>query len=159
MYDDYGSGLIEMPSHTIKYFASEPSTPAKFFCDKRSTTEKAIVPSKSLVSFNEIVEPNILVLEKTSENCTEVPLLLASMTTDEHRNGTITSSSVASISQSLSSSVASTPLKEKLRQLESTPAHQPLNENDAEAAKRLAKRLYNLDGFKKSDVAKHLSKK
>ncbi|XP_039624486.1 uncharacterized protein LOC120538928 [Polypterus senegalus] len=32
------------------------------------------------------------------------------------------------------------------------------NKADAEAAKRLAKRLYNLDGFKKSDVARHLSK-
>ena len=30
---------------------------------------------------------------------------------------------------------------------------------DLEAAKRLAKRLYNLDGFRKSDVARHLSKK
>ncbi|KAM3862873.1 PH and SEC7 domain-containing protein 1 [Diretmus argenteus] len=29
---------------------------------------------------------------------------------------------------------------------------------DLEAAKRLAKRLFNLDGFKKSDVARHLSK-
>ncbi|XP_072246545.1 uncharacterized protein psda isoform X2 [Leuresthes tenuis] len=29
---------------------------------------------------------------------------------------------------------------------------------DLQAAKRLAKRLYNLDGFKKSDVARHLSK-
>lgn len=30
---------------------------------------------------------------------------------------------------------------------------------DLQAAKRLAKRLYNLEGFKKSDVARHLSKK
>lgn len=30
---------------------------------------------------------------------------------------------------------------------------------DVAAAKRLAKRLFNLDGFKKSDVARHLSKK
>ncbi|XP_075697722.1 PH and SEC7 domain-containing protein 1 isoform X3 [Rhinoderma darwinii] len=30
---------------------------------------------------------------------------------------------------------------------------------DQEAAKRLAKRLYNLDGFKKADVARHLGKK
>ncbi|MEQ2190028.1 hypothetical protein GOODEAATRI_031309, partial [Goodea atripinnis] len=30
---------------------------------------------------------------------------------------------------------------------------------DLQAAKRLAKRLYNLDGFRKSDVARHLSKK
>jgi len=30
---------------------------------------------------------------------------------------------------------------------------------DREAAQRLAKRLYNLDGFRKSDVARHLSKK
>lgn len=30
---------------------------------------------------------------------------------------------------------------------------------DVAAAKRLAKRLYNLDGFRKSDVAPHLSKK
>lgn len=30
---------------------------------------------------------------------------------------------------------------------------------DLQAAKRLAKRLYHLDGFKKSDVARHLSKK
>ncbi|XP_035167717.1 PH and SEC7 domain-containing protein 1-like isoform X2 [Oxyura jamaicensis] len=29
---------------------------------------------------------------------------------------------------------------------------------DLEAAKRLAKRLYNLDGFKKADVARHLGK-
>ncbi|MEQ2222942.1 hypothetical protein ILYODFUR_031708 [Ilyodon furcidens] len=29
---------------------------------------------------------------------------------------------------------------------------------DLQAAKRLAKRLYNLDGFRKSDVARHLSK-
>ena len=33
------------------------------------------------------------------------------------------------------------------------------NKADLEAAKRLAKRLFNLDGFKKSDVARHLSKK
>lgn len=33
------------------------------------------------------------------------------------------------------------------------------NKADLQAAKRLAKRLYNLDGFKKSDVARHLSKK
>uniref|UniRef100_H3B9S1 Pleckstrin and Sec7 domain containing n=1 Tax=Latimeria chalumnae TaxID=7897 RepID=H3B9S1_LATCH len=32
------------------------------------------------------------------------------------------------------------------------------NKADLEAAKRLAKRLYNLDGFKKSDVARHLGK-
>ncbi|XP_051772072.1 PH and SEC7 domain-containing protein 1 isoform X2 [Ctenopharyngodon idella] len=32
------------------------------------------------------------------------------------------------------------------------------NKPDLQAAKRLAKRLYNLDGFKKSDVARHLSK-
>ncbi|XP_052427819.1 uncharacterized protein psda isoform X1 [Carassius gibelio] len=32
------------------------------------------------------------------------------------------------------------------------------NKADLQAAKRLAKRLYNLDGFKKSDVARHLSK-
>ncbi|XP_043111587.1 uncharacterized protein psda [Puntigrus tetrazona] len=32
------------------------------------------------------------------------------------------------------------------------------NKSDLQAAKRLAKRLYNLDGFKKSDVARHLSK-
>ena len=30
---------------------------------------------------------------------------------------------------------------------------------DVAAAKRLAKRLFNLDGFRKSDVAPHLSKK
>lgn len=30
---------------------------------------------------------------------------------------------------------------------------------DLQAAKRLAKRLYNLEGFRKSDVARHLSKK
>lgn len=33
------------------------------------------------------------------------------------------------------------------------------NRADQEAAKRLAKRLYNLDGFRKYDVARHLSKK
>ncbi|XP_065152929.1 uncharacterized protein psda isoform X1 [Paramisgurnus dabryanus] len=32
------------------------------------------------------------------------------------------------------------------------------NKADLQAAKRLAKRLYNLDGFRKSDVARHLSK-
>ncbi|KAM8890543.1 uncharacterized protein ACB058_016061 isoform 1-T3 [Synchiropus picturatus] len=32
------------------------------------------------------------------------------------------------------------------------------NRGDAAAAHRLAKRLYNLDGFRKSDVARHLSK-
>ncbi|XP_050982208.1 uncharacterized protein psda [Labeo rohita] len=32
------------------------------------------------------------------------------------------------------------------------------NKADLQAAKRLAKRLYSLDGFKKSDVARHLSK-
>lgn len=31
--------------------------------------------------------------------------------------------------------------------------------SNAEAAKRLAKRLYQLDRFKRSDVAKHLGKK
>lgn len=33
------------------------------------------------------------------------------------------------------------------------------NKSDLEAAKRLAKRLYNLEGFKRSDVARHLGKK
>ncbi|XP_067828569.1 PH and SEC7 domain-containing protein 1-like isoform X1 [Heptranchias perlo] len=33
------------------------------------------------------------------------------------------------------------------------------NKTDQEAAKRLAKRLYYLDGFKRSDVARHLGKK
>lgn len=33
------------------------------------------------------------------------------------------------------------------------------NRADGEAAKRLAKRLFTLDGFRKSDVARHLSKK
>ncbi|MGH0154030.1 UNVERIFIED_CONTAM: hypothetical protein FKN15_059866 [Acipenser sinensis] len=33
------------------------------------------------------------------------------------------------------------------------------NKCDLEAARRLAKRLYNLEGFKRSDVAKHLGKK
>ncbi|XP_048384030.2 PH and SEC7 domain-containing protein 1 isoform X2 [Stegostoma tigrinum] len=32
------------------------------------------------------------------------------------------------------------------------------NKSDLEAAKRLAKRLYNLEGFKRSDVARHLGK-
>ncbi|XP_026134398.1 LOW QUALITY PROTEIN: uncharacterized protein LOC113112769 [Carassius auratus] len=32
------------------------------------------------------------------------------------------------------------------------------NKSDLQAAKRLAKRLYSLDGFKKSEVARHLSK-
>uniref|UniRef100_A0A8B9KPA9 Pleckstrin and Sec7 domain containing a n=1 Tax=Astyanax mexicanus TaxID=7994 RepID=A0A8B9KPA9_ASTMX len=32
------------------------------------------------------------------------------------------------------------------------------NKADLQAAKRLAKRLYNLDGFRRSDVARHLSK-
>ncbi|GAA6100570.1 PH and SEC7 domain-containing protein 1 isoform X1 [Tachysurus ichikawai] len=32
------------------------------------------------------------------------------------------------------------------------------NRADLEAAKRLAKRLYNLDGFRKCDIARHLSK-
>ncbi|KAA0717895.1 PH and SEC7 domain-containing protein 1 [Triplophysa tibetana] len=32
------------------------------------------------------------------------------------------------------------------------------NKADLQAAKRLAKRLYNLDGFRKSDVARHMSK-
>ncbi|KAL7878046.1 hypothetical protein SRHO_G00046890 [Serrasalmus rhombeus] len=32
------------------------------------------------------------------------------------------------------------------------------NKVDLQAAKRLAKRLYNLDGFRRSDVARHLSK-
>ncbi|CDQ86953.1 unnamed protein product [Oncorhynchus mykiss] len=32
------------------------------------------------------------------------------------------------------------------------------NKADLQAAKRLAKRLFNLDGFRKSDVARHLSK-
>jgi PH/SEC7 domain-containing protein len=30
---------------------------------------------------------------------------------------------------------------------------------DLEAAQRLAKRLYRLDGFRKADVARHLGKK
>lgn len=30
---------------------------------------------------------------------------------------------------------------------------------DLQAAKLLAKRLYNLDGFRRSDIARHLSKK
>lgn len=33
------------------------------------------------------------------------------------------------------------------------------NRADLEAAKRLAKRLFNLDGFRKCDVARHLGKK
>ena len=37
--------------------------------------------------------------------------------------------------------------------------HQPLKDVDVPSAKRLAKRLYNLEGFKKSDISKHLSKK
>eukprot|EP00061_Rhincodon_typus_P018800 g48128.t1 len=32
------------------------------------------------------------------------------------------------------------------------------SKTDQEAAKRLAKRLYYLDGFKRSDVARHLGK-
>jgi hypothetical protein len=37
--------------------------------------------------------------------------------------------------------------------------HQPTKDVDRPSASRLAKRLYNLDGFKKSDVSRHLSKK
>lgn len=33
------------------------------------------------------------------------------------------------------------------------------NRADLDSAKRLAKRLFNLDGFRKCDVARHLSKK
>lgn len=33
------------------------------------------------------------------------------------------------------------------------------NKSDLQAAKRLARRLYSLDGFKKSEVARHLNKK
>ncbi len=37
--------------------------------------------------------------------------------------------------------------------------HQPIKDVDRPSAERLAKRLYNLEGFKKIDVFKHLSKK
>ena len=37
--------------------------------------------------------------------------------------------------------------------------HQPLKDVDLPSAQRLAKRLYDLDGFKKQDISKHLSKK
>ncbi|CAD5123811.1 DgyrCDS12121 [Dimorphilus gyrociliatus] len=37
--------------------------------------------------------------------------------------------------------------------------HQPIKEVDRPSAARLAKRLYSLDGFKKSDISRHLSKK
>ena len=37
--------------------------------------------------------------------------------------------------------------------------HQPFKSVDRPSAARLAKRLYNLDGFRKSDVARHLCKK
>lgn len=43
--------------------------------------------------------------------------------------------------------------------LGSTEALANGNKADLHAAKRLAKRLFNLDGFRKSDVARHLSKK
>lgn len=33
------------------------------------------------------------------------------------------------------------------------------NRSDQEAARRLARRLYHLEGFRRSDVAKHLGKK
>nr|XP_046209698.1 PH and SEC7 domain-containing protein 1-like isoform X2 [Oncorhynchus gorbuscha] len=42
--------------------------------------------------------------------------------------------------------------------LGSTEALANGNKADLQAAKRLAKRLFNLDGFRKSDVARHLSK-
>ncbi|XP_010868514.2 uncharacterized protein psda isoform X1 [Esox lucius] len=42
--------------------------------------------------------------------------------------------------------------------LSSTEALANGNKADLQAAKRLAKRLFNLDGFRKSDVARHLSK-
>ena len=37
--------------------------------------------------------------------------------------------------------------------------HQPMKEVDRPSAARLAKRLFNLDGFKKGDISRHLSKK
>lgn len=49
-------------------------------------------------------------------------------------------------------------LNERLR-LGSNDTLTSSNRADLEAAKRLAKRLYNLDGFRKCDVARHLSKK
>uniref|UniRef100_A0A665TYX4 Pleckstrin and Sec7 domain containing a n=1 Tax=Echeneis naucrates TaxID=173247 RepID=A0A665TYX4_ECHNA len=58
-------------------------------------------------------------------------------------------------------------LKDGFRKVASAPSlHSSPSDNalangtktDLQAAKRLAKRLYNLDGFKKSDVSRHLSK-
>lgn len=69
----------------------------------------------------------------------------------------------ASDSESPSGSVHSTPLKERMQRFEaasrSSSSSTTAKELDAEAAKRLAKRLYALEGFRKSDVAKHLVKK
>lgn len=36
--------------------------------------------------------------------------------------------------------------------------HPPVNIVDIPSATRLAKRLYNLEGFRKSDISRHLSK-
>lgn len=69
----------------------------------------------------------------------------------------------ASDSESPCGSVHSTPLKERMQRFEaasrSSSSSTTAKELDAEAAKRLAKRLYALEGFRKSDVAKHLVKK
>lgn len=50
-------------------------------------------------------------------------------------------------------------LSDRLRLSNSDTLTNGSRQADVAAAKRLAKRLFNLDGFRKSDVARHLSKK
>lgn len=70
----------------------------------------------------------------------------------------LSSSSDHPLSQLVSDSDSEMDSTEQLA-LGSTDTLSSGHKADLEAARRLAKRLYNLDGFKKADVARHLGKK
>ena len=50
-------------------------------------------------------------------------------------------------------------LKDSSDALHNSSGGSSSNRGDQEAARRLARRLYHLEGFRRSDVAKHLGKK
>lgn len=159
-----GRYVPELPSPISPVFLSEPVTPAKY-------AFSSVAPNQRKTSNNETSEKSHgNHLENGHSNNDNNALLIHVSTTSSGDFQTVNglrgaSASSSSPSCSFSSSV---PLKDKQKQSESREfnksqnARQPatlVKDFDADAAKRLAKRLYNLDGFNKSDVAKHLAKK
>lgn len=162
----------ELPSPVSPVFLSEPVSPAKYAFGGNNGGRKVSDEQRDVLAakFHRNRDENGRVND-------DITLLIHVSTTSSGdlpiTNGFRVNNSTPA-SSSPSCSLTSTPVKNsnannKMKQFDSsrvtTANNRPstttvsAKDYDAEASKRLAKRLYTLDGFSKSDVAKHLAKK